>query len=135
MRLALSPEDQQFQEEVRTFLAAELDPELAHRVRCGYPIAKADQDEWTRILNRRGWAAPNWPVDVGGTGWSMLRRHLFEIELRAHHAPETQGFGFSMVGPAIIRYGSDEQKAYYLPKILNSGVAGFICGVLHMDWQ
>lgn len=123
MKLQLNKEDQSFQDEVRQFLSEELDPEIARKVHLGYPIAKAEQDDWTRRLNRRGWAAPNWPVEEGGTGWSMLRRHLFDIELRAHHAPETQGFGFSMVGPAIVRYGTREQKDHYLPKILNAEIS------------
>lgn len=123
MKLSLSDEDLVFQKEVRAFLATELDPAVAEKVRRGYPIDKHAQDEWTRKLNRQGWAAPNWPVAVGGTGWSMLRRHLFDIELRSHHAPETQGFGFSMIGPAIVKYGSVEQKQHYLPKILNADIS------------
>ncbi len=123
MKIDLNNEDKAFVEEVRAFLADNLDPAFAEKVRLGYPIAKSEQDEWTRILNKRGWAAPNWPEEVGGTGWSMVRRHLFEIELRAAHAPETQGFGFGMVGPAIIKYGTEAQKAHYLPKILNADIS------------
>ena len=86
----------------------------------GYSVEKSETDEWTRILNRKGWAAPHWPVEVGGAQWSAVRRHLFDIELRSAHAPELQGFGFSMVGPAIIKYGSEDQKNKYLPRILNA---------------
>ena len=53
----------------------------------------------------------------------MLRRHLFDIEMKMHHAPELQGFGFSMVGPAIIKYGTQEQQNYYLPMILNADIS------------
>ncbi len=123
MDINVSVEDQGFIEEVRSFLSENLDPAVSDKVRLGYPIDKSEQDAWTRILNKQGWAAPNWPAEVGGTGWSMVRRHLFEIELRAAHAPETQGFGFGMVGPAIIKYGTEEQKAYYLPKILNADIS------------
>lgn len=123
MRLQLLDEDITFREEVRGFLADNLDPELSRKVRLGYPISKEEQDRWTRVLNARGWAAPNWPVEVGGTGWSMVRRHLFDIEMKLHHAPELQGFGFSMVGPAIIKYGTQEQKSHYLPKILNAEIS------------
>ncbi len=123
MRLELTAEDAAFRQEVRDFLAGNLDPQVADKVRLGLPIAKSEQDEWTRVLNARGWAAPNWPREVGGTGWSMVRRHLFDIEMKTHHAPELQGFGFSMVGPAIIKYGSEQQKAYYLPKILNAEIS------------
>jgi acyl-CoA dehydrogenase len=123
MQLELSIEDKAFREEVRFFLAESLDPEVARKVRLGYPVSKAEQDDWTRKLNGKGWAAPNWPVEVGGTGWTMVRRHLFDIEMKLHHAPELQGFGFSMVGPAIIKYGTEEQKAYYLPRILNADIS------------
>lgn len=123
MQTELSPADRDFVEEVRAFLKAKLSPAVARKVKLGYPIDKSEQDDWTRILNQQGWAAPNWPVEVGGTGWSMIRRHLFEIELRAAHAPETQGFGFGMVGPAIIKYGTEAQKAHYLPKILNADIS------------
>lgn len=123
MRLQLSAEDQAFVEEVRGFLREELDPAVADRVRLGYPVSKDIQDDWTRRLNARGWAAPNWPVEVGGTGWSMVRRHLFDVEMKLHHAPELQGFGFSMVGPAIIKYGTEAQKVHYLPRILNADIS------------
>lgn len=123
MQIALTDEDQEFISEVRGFLKDKLDPNLARKVELGYPVDKSEQDDWTRILNQQGWAAPNWPAEVGGTGWSMLKKHLFEIELRAAHAPETQGFGFGMVGPAIIKYGTPKQKAHYLPKILNADIS------------
>ena len=123
MQLQLSPEDQVFVQEVREFLRKELDPAVADLVRLGYPVSKDIRDDWTRRLNAQGWAAPNWPEEVGGTGWSMVRRHLFDIEMKLHHAPELQGFGFSMVGPAIIKYGTDAQKASYLPRILNADIS------------
>lgn len=123
MELKLTPEDEAFRQEVRDFLREKLDPAVSYRVKMGYPLDKSVQDEWTRILNARGWAAPNWPVEVGGTGWSMVRRHIFDVEMKQAHAPELQGFGFSMVGPAIIRYGTPEQKAKYLPKILNADMS------------
>jgi len=123
MKLELSADDLEFQQEVRDFLAKTIDPKVRDKVKNGHPVSKAEQDDWTRNLNSRGWAAPNWPLELGGTGWSMLRRHLFDIELRTHHAPETQGFSLSMVGPAIIAYGTQEQKDYYLPKILNAEIS------------
>ncbi len=123
MESKLDPADQAFLQEVREFLADNLPPEVSDLVKYGYRVPKAVRDEWTRTLNRKGWAAPNWPVEAGGTGWSMVRRHLFDIEMRAHHAPELQGFGFGMVGPAIIRYGTTEQKNHYLPAILNADMS------------
>lgn len=123
MQLSLNDEDLAFEQEVRSFLEKNLDAAVAHRVECSLPVSKVDQDIWTRRLAERGWAAPNWPVAYGGTGWNLRRRHQFEVLLRAHHAPETQGFGFNMVGPAIIKYGTEAQKAYYLPKILSAEIS------------
>jgi len=123
MQARLSQADQLFQEEVRDFISTHLDPQISRKVKLGYYAGKAETDAWTRTLNQRGWAAPNWPVEAGGTGWSMIRRHVFEVEMRAAHAPELQGFGFNMVGPAIIKYGSPEQQAHYLPKILNADIS------------
>ena len=123
MKLALGDDDVAFRDGVRTFLADNLPDEISRYVRLGYGVPKPLQDEWTRTLNRQGWAAPNWPVEHGGTGWSMVRRHLFDVEMKSHHAPELQGFGFNMVGPAIIKYGTPAQQAHYLPKILNADIS------------
>ncbi len=120
MEVKLSADDLAFREEVRAFLKNNLDKSVSDLVKYGHGVAKGVQDDWTRTLNANGWAAPNWPVEVGGTGWSMVRRHVFDVEMKAHNAPELQGFGFAMVGPAIIKYGTDEQKQNYLPKILSA---------------
>ena len=118
MKLALNESDIAFQSELRAYIEANLNKRVSEKVRLGYGAEKAEIDAWTRILNQKGWAAPHWPLAVGGAEWSAVRRHLFDNELRAAHAPELQGF--SMVGPAIIQYGSPAQKADYLPKILNA---------------
>ena len=75
---------------------------------------------WTKILNVQGWAAPNWPVEFGGTGWNLIQRHIFDVACRQKHAPVLSGFGFNMVGPAIIKYGTEAQKQEFLPKIRNA---------------
>ncbi|MDG1924684.1 MAG: acyl-CoA dehydrogenase family protein [Pseudomonadales bacterium] len=123
MRLSPTAADIEFEQTVAAFIAEHLDPAVQHRVANSMSIDKATQADWTRKLAAAGWAAPNWPVEYGGTGWSMRRRHQFEVLMRGHNAPETQGFGFNMVGPAIIQYGSAEQKAHYLPLILNAEIS------------
>jgi alkylation response protein AidB-like acyl-CoA dehydrogenase len=120
MQIALTPEQAAFEQEVRDFLAAALPEEISRRVKLGQAVDKEMLGAWTRILNEKGWAAPNWPARYGGTGWSLVERHLFDVACRAAHAPQLSGFGFNMVGPAIIRYGSEAQKAEFLPKILNA---------------
>jgi len=120
MQITLTPAQARFDEEVRGFLADALPAEISDRVKLGKSPGKELLGAWTRILNEKGWAAPNWPKEYGGTGWSLVERHLFDVACRSAHAPQLSGFGFNMVGPAIIRYGSEAQKAEFLPKILNA---------------
>lgn len=120
MQLALNAQQTRFREEIHAFLATQLPTDIAEKVRLSRGVGKDDVARWTRILNRQGWAAPNWPEEHGGTGWSLIQRHVFDVECRAAHAPVLSGFGFNMVGPAIIKYGSEAQKKQFLPQILNA---------------
>ena len=120
MRFQFSAEQLAFQQQVEEFLAANLPSQTAAKVRNGASVSKDELTEWTRILNAQGWAAPNWPVAYGGTGWNLTYRHIFDVACRKFHAPALSGFGFNMVGPAIIKYGSETQKAEFLPKIRNA---------------
>ena len=120
MQLALNAQQTRFREEIHGFLATQLPTDIAEKVRLSRGVGKDDVARWTRILNRQGWAAPNWPEEHGGTGWSLIQRHVFDVECRAAHAPVLSGFGFNMVGPAIIKYGSEAQKKQFLPQILNA---------------
>lgn len=120
MRFQLQPADQAFQDSVREFLATNLPAELSDKVKRNQGVDKPELAAWTQTLNAQGWAAPNWPEEHGGTGWSLIQRHIFDVECRAAHAPQLSAFGFNMVGPAIIKYGSPAQQADYLPKILSA---------------
>ncbi len=118
MKTELSQEDKEFQQEVRDFLNANLPALVKEKVRLGRGLSKEELNQWTRVLSSKGWVAPNWPLALGGTDWSMVKRHLFDQECRLAHAPTLSPFGLNMVGPAIIRYGTEEQKQKYLPQIL-----------------
>lgn len=120
MQLALTPEQQSFQDDVRQFLQANLPASVAAKVARGEGISAQETRDWHKVLAVKGWAAPAWPVDCGGTGWNLVQRHIFDVECRRAQAPYLSGFGITMVGPAIAKYGSDEQKAEHLPKILNA---------------
>ncbi|MDA1074020.1 MAG: acyl-CoA dehydrogenase family protein [Proteobacteria bacterium] len=120
MRYELNSEQRAFRDQVVSFVSTHLPADIAERVRLGKSVGKEDLARWTRILNEQGWAAPHWPVEHGGTGWSLVERHIFDVECRRAHAPVLSGFGFNMVGPAIIRFGSPEQKAFFLPRIRNA---------------
>lgn len=111
--------EQAFREEVRTFLRDKLPAEIAARGRHGKRFNKEDQVAWMRLLNERGWLATGWPVEHGGTGWSVVEKHIFEEECAAAGTPWILPFGVHMVAPVIIKFGTPQQKAHYLPRILS----------------
>jgi alkylation response protein AidB-like acyl-CoA dehydrogenase len=119
MDLSFTKEDEAFREEVRAFLKEKLPACLSDKVRLGQRLTKADMEEWHAILNARGWLANHWPEEWGGTGWSVMQRFIFETEVALAHAPRIVPFGLSMLAPVLIRYGSQEQKAHWLPRILD----------------
>ncbi|MFD1695567.1 acyl-CoA dehydrogenase family protein [Roseibium aestuarii] len=119
MDLTFTPAEEDFRKEVRAFLEAKLPERLAEKGRLGRHLSKQDHEEWHAILNERGWLAGNWPREYGGQGWSAVERHIFEEEMTRACAPRIVPFGVAMLGPVLQTFGSEEQKAYYLPRILN----------------
>ena len=119
MDLNYTDEDLAFRDEVRAFLAANLPPDLQHKVRSHLRLSKEDSVRWHKILAAKGWVAPGWPVEFGGPGWTPVQRHIFEEECALAGTPQILPFGVSMVAPVIMAFGSPEQKAYYLPRILS----------------
>lgn len=119
MSLDLSPADVAFRDEVRAFLDAELteDLRLAGRLCAGVYCDRPPAQKWLSILNRRGWAVPNWPVEYGGCDWSVVQRYIFASELVAADAPPVTPNATGMLGPVLIAFGTPEQKATYLPRI------------------
>ncbi len=120
MNLHLSPADEAFRAEVRAFLHDKLPADVARRSRIGmHPPHNDDRVWWNQVLNECGWAAPAWPVEHGGTGWTPLQQHVFEFESRQAHAPELRWQGLKLIGPVIYAFGTAAQKARYLPAILS----------------
>lgn len=119
MDLNFTQQQNCFRQEVREFLAASLPARLSQKVRTGQPLVKADYEQWHSILNSKGWLAPHWPVEWGGTGWDVVQRYIFEVEAALAGAPSVIQFGVGMLGPVLIKYGSDEQRRHWLPRILN----------------
>lgn len=119
MDMSFSNDERAFQDEVRTFLREKLPARLSAAVKSGKRLKKADYEEWHSLLNERGWLAVTWPEEYGGTGWSSVQRHIFEEECCAAGAPRTVPFGVNMLGPVLLKFGSEEQKAHYLPRILD----------------
>ena len=110
-----------FRQEVREFLAESLTPEIA---RAGELMTSvfADFDatmDWHKRLHRKGWVAPDWPQEHGGTGWTLSERYIFQEECKLANAPALFAMGLQMLGPMLIRYGTEEQNNYYLPRMLS----------------
>jgi len=121
MNLDLSAEDRAFRDEVRRFLETALTPGLreAGRKTTSVFSDKRVNLAWQKILHARGWAAPAWPKEYGGTGWNEMQRYIFARECARAGAPSLAPMGLRMVAPVIMRYGTDAQKAHYLPRILS----------------
>ncbi|WP_109523165.1 MULTISPECIES: acyl-CoA dehydrogenase family protein [Nocardia] len=122
-----SAADLAFRDEVRAFLDEKLTPELRRAGRLAtsvYPDHGASM-EWQRLLHERGWAAPAWPVEHGGCDWSLTQHYIFGRETTLAGAPTLSPMGIKMVAPAIIAFGTPEQKNYYLPRILTGEI--FFC--------
>jgi len=119
MNIHFTPEEQAFRDEVRAFLKQQLPADIANNVRLGRALSKREHQRWQAILNKQGWYAINWPEEYGGTGWTVVQKHIFEEECAAFGAPRVISFGVNMVAPVIIRFGTEAQKAWYLPRILS----------------
>lgn len=121
MDLELSADDLAFRDEVRAFLDANLTPELreAGRRMTSVFCDKVHSLAWQKILHTKGWVAPSWPKAYGGPGWSEIQRHVFQAECARAGAPNLAPMGLRMVAPAIMSFGTPEQKARYLPRILS----------------
>ncbi|MGV0604987.1 acyl-CoA dehydrogenase family protein [Mycolicibacterium sp. XJ1904] len=127
MDLKWSPADAAFRDEVRSFLDEKLTPELRRAGRLMTSVY-ADHDasmEWQQILHERGWAAPAWPVEYGGCDWSLTQHYIFSRESTLAGAPSLSPMGIRMVAHALIKFGSDAQKDFFLPRILTGEV--FFC--------
>jgi len=121
VNLDLTPKDIAFRDEVRDFLRTHLTPDLAAAGRLATSVFIEPEYTlpWQRILHAKGWVAPHWPKEYGGTGWDEMQRYIFASEFARAGAPGLAPMGLGMVGPCIIGYGTPEQKAYYLPRILS----------------
>lgn len=119
MDMEFSPEDLAFQKEVRDFIAENYPAELRGKQDEGEELTKADFLAWHKVLYKKGWVAPAWPVEYGGTGWTPTQRFIFSEETARADCIRLLPFGLSMVGPVIYTFGTPEQKAHFLPRILS----------------
>ena len=119
MDLNFSPEDTAFRDEVRTFIAENYPANLRGKQDEGEEMSKEDFLSWHKVLAKKGWVAPAWPVEYGGTGWNATQKYIWSEETARADCIRLMPFGLAMVGPVIYTFGTPEQKAQFLPRILS----------------
>jgi alkylation response protein AidB-like acyl-CoA dehydrogenase len=117
MDLNYSADELAFRDEVRGWLRANLPADLREKGERYAHLSKDDLLRWHRVLAEKGWVAPAWPKEWGGTGWNLVQRYLFEEELGYAGSPPLIPFGLSMCAPVLLRFGSEAQKQRFLPRI------------------
>ena len=126
MDFRLTPEEEAFRQEVREFLRQELPADWAGADFFG----AEDEGDSTREIGRRitkklverKWLAMAWPKEHGGLEASHMQQLIYNEELSYHAAPGGGGMGVAWVGPAIMLYGTEEQKQRFLPDITSGKV-------------
>ncbi len=119
MDLSFSPQEEAFRQDVRAFIA-DAKPKLPNIGAAeSADRSKEEYLAWHKLLYKKGWVAPLWPKEYGGTGWNVTQRYIFNEECANAETPTTLPFGLNMVAPVIFTYGNDEQKKKFLPRILS----------------
>ncbi|MFP6749656.1 MAG: acyl-CoA dehydrogenase family protein [Alphaproteobacteria bacterium] len=115
--------DMAFRDEVRAFFDDKLTPDMreASNLTSGVFAEMEIGRRWHQTLYQQGWIAPAWPEDHGAAAWSPMQRYIYDSEAGAAGVPRLFSMGLRMVGPVIMKFGTDAQKDYYLPRI-RSGV-------------
>ena len=121
MDINFSAEDVAFRDEVREFFDKEYDSEVSKSQADNHSSDyKSSIVAWQKKLHAKGWIAPDWPVEYGGTGWSSTQKYIYETERGLAGIPDVIPFGLKMVAPVIYTFGTEEQMARFLPRILSS---------------
>ena len=122
MDLTLTPDEKAFRDQIGAYVRENLPDHIKRKVDGGLRLVKEDHITWQKILFDKGWMAPHWPEEWGGTDWSPLQCYLFEEEMTLNSGPRVISFGVNMVGPVILEFGTQAQKERFLPPILSSQV-------------
>ena len=117
MDVDFTPQDMAFREEVQTFIDENYPKHLGSLDRGD--MTKEDLLAWHKILHTKGWVAPSWPAEFGGTDWTVTQRYIFNEESARHGTIPPMPFGVQMLGPVIYTFGNQEQKDWVLPGILS----------------
>lgn len=118
MDMSFTKEQIAFRDEVRAWIKSALPPELREKAEVDGNFEHREVMQWHKILARKGWAGPHWPVEYGGPGLDATSRFILSEELELAGTPSLSPFGLVMVGPLLMQFGTDAQKKRFLPKIL-----------------
>ena len=116
MDMRMTAEDLAFRNEVSTFFRENLPKDIHDKIALGQRYSVEDLKRWHRILDDKGWAAPQWQPEWGGMTWSPVQHYIFKEEMQLAHAPDPLGQNINLVGPVIQAFGTEEQKKFFLPK-------------------
>ena len=124
MDIAFTEQDRSFQKEVSDWLETAWPKEIRDKQSKSAlgKLSKDDLVSWQKKLAEKGWAATNWPVEHGGANFTPTQSYIFDLERAKVGAPGVVPFGITMVAPVIMKFGTEEQKREFLPKILNSDI-------------
>lgn len=118
MNLSFDAADLAFRDEIREFFRDGIPENWRLRVQAGLRLDPSELIEYQRRFHARGWAAPTWPKEYGGTGWTPTQQYIFWSEASEAGAPPQFHQGLELIGPIIFTYGNAAQKERYLPGIL-----------------
>lgn len=122
----MTQDPETFRAETRAWLEANCPPEMREPVRSDKDVCwggrnpefQPGQKEWMDAMASRGWTVPDWPTAYGGGGLSPAETKILREEMaRLKCRNPLNSFGISMLGPALLKYGTEEQKLEHLPKI------------------
>ena len=118
--IALSNDHKSFRSEITAYLDEAMPSEIA-RAQQFTTTVYAEPDiaqPWQHILYKKGFSAPHWPKEFGGTGWDPVQRYIWAHETARRFAPFSSPLGLPLVGPVLMHYGTVEQQKRYLPPIV-----------------
>jgi len=118
--LVLDDKVKALREELRAFFAKNLPAEYARKTLAGDKLTKEEHIHWHSLLKEKGWHVPLWPKEHGGPGWGPMERFIWEEESGLAGAPRLNHVSQDLLGPVLIEFGTPEQKAELLPRILSS---------------
>src|SRR6267154_131549 len=117
MDLNYSAEECAFRDEVTHWLRDHLPADLQQNVLEYRHLTRDDLQRWHAILAQKGWVAPSWPREWGGTDWNVVQRYIFDEACGYAGAPPLIPFGLLMCAPVLLKFGTEAQKQRFLPRI------------------